>query len=76
MRKSSVIYSIYHNIDSFGYEERLNLREMRQCITALLRHCVPIVGNTSAIREAIENSAGHTADTGFLLIMMSTDSLL
>lgn len=64
-KKFPVTYSIYPNIDSFGSEERLNLREMRQCITALLRHCVPIVGNTSAIREAIENSAGHTANTGF-----------
>ncbi|SMN21365.1 similar to Saccharomyces cerevisiae YRF1 Y' element ATP-dependent helicase protein (partial), partial [Maudiozyma saulgeensis] len=63
-KKFSKFYTLYPNIGNFTAATRLTLREMRQCIVALIRYCLPNDGIDPLFMAAKEFDAGHGLSVG------------
>ena len=63
--KFSKYYKEYPDVGGFMPATRLNFREMRQAMVAMIRGCVPVEKESFMIEAARELSAGHSVNTAF-----------
>ena len=61
----STIFKNYPSLEGQTVDSRLNLRELRQGIVALTRHCIVVSENTPNIIAAKELIAGHSVTTAY-----------